>query len=284
MNKKVGSSWRKRFRLQPSIAIRQRSAIRPSRFFLAWDAVEDDPVIRQNLKMRSALMIEIEKAIRQQQLTQAEAAGILGVSQPRVSALLKGKINDFRLDTLVNFAHKMGLQVLIQVGHGNDFPRGGEVNRIMRRAPTATTSTNKEKAMTQPSPTYTDEPFVFVCYAHADADLVHAEIGWLQEQGLKFWYDEPSRGEIRPEDIANAIEGAVKVLFYISKSSQESDNCRREITYSLDKGIEIVRVFLEEVELDGDLQTGLNLVQTLHPHRDTGYRQHLLKALGENRS
>ncbi len=284
MTKKVGSSRRKRFRLQPSIAIRQRSAIRPSRFFLAWDAIEDDPVIRQNLKLRSELMIEIEKAIRQQQLTQAEAAEILGVSQPRVSALLKGKINDFRLDALVNFAHKMGLQVLVQVSHGNNAPPGGDVNHIMRKASTGTTSTNKEKVMTQPAPAYTNEPFVFVCYAHADADLVYAEIGWLQEQGLKFWYDEPSRGEIRPEDIANAIEGAQKVLFYISKSSRESDNCRREISYSLDKGIEIVCVYLEEVELTGDLQTGLNLVQALHPHRDTSYRQHLLKALGQTPS
>lgn len=85
------------------------------RFSSVWEALEDDPVRVENLKLRSALMIEITEKIKSQALTQAQAAKILHITQPRVSALLKGKINEFRLDSLVNMAHRLGLHVSIQV-------------------------------------------------------------------------------------------------------------------------------------------------------------------------
>ena len=81
--------------------------------------------------------------------------------------------------------------------------------------------------------------------------------------------------------VADALEGAGKVLFYISRAALDSDNCRREIHFALDKGFEIVPVYLADVELPGDLQIGLNLVQALHRHRDASYRQHLLGALDQ---
>ena len=85
------------------------------RFASVWDALEDDPVRAENLKLRSALMIEISERIKDQKLTQAQAAEVLHISQPRVSALLKGKINDFRLDSLVDIAHRLGMLVSINV-------------------------------------------------------------------------------------------------------------------------------------------------------------------------
>ena len=84
-------------------------------FASVWDAIEDDPVRVENLKLRSALMIEIAEQITQQELTQMQAAEILRITQPRVSALLKGKINDFRLDSLVDMAHRLGMHVSINV-------------------------------------------------------------------------------------------------------------------------------------------------------------------------
>ncbi len=84
-------------------------------FASVWDALEDDPVRVENLKLRSALMIEIAEQITQQELTQMQAAEILRITQPRVSALLKGKINDFRLDSLVDMAHRLGMHVSINV-------------------------------------------------------------------------------------------------------------------------------------------------------------------------
>ena len=84
-------------------------------FTSVWDALEDDPVRQENLKLRSALMMEIAERIQNQGLTQTQAAEVLHITQPRVSALLKGKINDFRLDSLVDMAHRLGMHVSINV-------------------------------------------------------------------------------------------------------------------------------------------------------------------------
>ena len=84
-------------------------------FTSVWDALEDDPVRQENLKLRSALMMEIAERIKDQGLTQTQAAELLHITQPRVSALLKGKINDFRLDGLVDMAHRLGMHVSINV-------------------------------------------------------------------------------------------------------------------------------------------------------------------------
>ena len=73
-----------------------------NQFTSVWDAIEDDPVRQGNLKLRSTLIMEITERIKAQELTQVQAAKVLHITQPRVSALLKGKINDFRLDSLVD--------------------------------------------------------------------------------------------------------------------------------------------------------------------------------------
>ncbi len=80
-----------------------------------WDALEDDPVRVENLKLRSALLIKITETLKNKDFTQQQAARILHITQPRVSALLKGKINDFRLDSLVDIAHRLGLHVSLNV-------------------------------------------------------------------------------------------------------------------------------------------------------------------------
>lgn len=86
-----------------------------NRFDNVWDALEDDPVRVENLKLRSILMIKIAEQIELRQLRQKQAAEALQISQPRVSALLGGKINDFRLDSLVDMAHRLGLHVNLDV-------------------------------------------------------------------------------------------------------------------------------------------------------------------------
>jgi predicted XRE-type DNA-binding protein len=87
----------------------------PKQFKSVWDALEDDPIRVQNLKLRSATMIEITEKIAAMGLTQTEAAKLLTISQPRVSALLQGKISKFRLDSLVDMAHRLGLNVSIRI-------------------------------------------------------------------------------------------------------------------------------------------------------------------------
>lgn len=84
-------------------------------FKSVWDALEDDPVRAQNLKLRSALMIEIREKVNELEITQTQTAKVLCISQPRVSALLQGKIEDFRLDSLVDMAHRLDLNVSIRL-------------------------------------------------------------------------------------------------------------------------------------------------------------------------
>jgi predicted XRE-type DNA-binding protein len=55
----------------------------------------------QNLKIRSDLMIELTKLIEAKGLTQAAAAKLLGVTQPRISDLVRGKIDRFSVDSLI---------------------------------------------------------------------------------------------------------------------------------------------------------------------------------------
>ncbi|HVI55250.1 MAG TPA: helix-turn-helix transcriptional regulator [Luteibacter sp.] len=62
-------------------------------------------------KMRSELMIAIEKMIDDKHLSQTEAAQVLKVSQSRVSDLRRGKVEKFSLDMLVTFAARMGNKV-----------------------------------------------------------------------------------------------------------------------------------------------------------------------------
>lgn len=68
-----------------------------------------------NLALRSDLMIRVEKLVRDSGMTQQEAAKTLGVTQPRLNVLLKGKIADFSLDALVNMLARAGMQVKMTV-------------------------------------------------------------------------------------------------------------------------------------------------------------------------
>ena len=84
-------------------------------FASVWDAIEDTPAAAENLRLRSALMIALKEQIERRGWTQADAARRLGVTQPRVSDLMRGKIDRFGLDTLVNMAVAAGLHVEMRI-------------------------------------------------------------------------------------------------------------------------------------------------------------------------
>ncbi len=67
----------------------------------------------ENLLMRAELMSQIRRASKG--LTQAVAARKFGVTQPRINDLLRGRIEKFSLDALVNMLGKAGLRVEVQV-------------------------------------------------------------------------------------------------------------------------------------------------------------------------
>ena len=69
----------------------------------------------EHLRIRSALMATLRQVIEAKRLTQAQAAALLGVTQPRISDLVRGKIDLFSIDTLVDMLSRAGLQVEIRV-------------------------------------------------------------------------------------------------------------------------------------------------------------------------
>ena len=85
------------------------------RFARVWDAIESDPGQAENMKLRSQLMMALRDHIAQEGLSQAAAAKLFGVTQPRVSDLVRGKIDLFSLDTLVNMLAAAGLHIELQV-------------------------------------------------------------------------------------------------------------------------------------------------------------------------
>lgn len=80
-----------------------------------WDAIEDTPAEVESMKLRSELMMALKNHITRTKLSQAQAAKLFGVTQPRVSDLVRGKINLFGLDALVNMAAAAGLHVEMRV-------------------------------------------------------------------------------------------------------------------------------------------------------------------------
>jgi predicted XRE-type DNA-binding protein len=83
-------------------------------FANVWDAIEA-PHATENMKLRSALMMALTAHINQAGLSQSQAAKVFGVTQPRVSDLMRGKINLFGIDALVNMAAAAGLQVELRI-------------------------------------------------------------------------------------------------------------------------------------------------------------------------
>jgi len=69
----------------------------------------------ENLKLRAELMMRIDSFYRESGMTQAGAAKVLGLTQPRLNALLKGRLGQFSLDALVNIASRAGLNVRLVV-------------------------------------------------------------------------------------------------------------------------------------------------------------------------
>ena len=69
----------------------------------------------EHLRIRSTLMIEVRKLIEERKLTQAAAAKLFGVTQPRISNLVRGRIDLFSIDTLVGMLARAGIHVDVVV-------------------------------------------------------------------------------------------------------------------------------------------------------------------------
>ena len=80
-----------------------------------FDDLGFDEAETANLKIRASLMRAIEKYISENKLTQETAARLMGVSQPRVSDLITGKIDKFTIDMLVNMLAKAHVSIALVI-------------------------------------------------------------------------------------------------------------------------------------------------------------------------
>jgi predicted XRE-type DNA-binding protein len=85
------------------------------------------PAEAENLRIRAKLMMALTVHIQRHKLTQIRAAKALGVSQPRISSLIRGKIGLFTIDTLVNMVTAAGLKVDIGITASRPAPKSKRV-------------------------------------------------------------------------------------------------------------------------------------------------------------
>ena len=80
-----------------------------------WEALCDTPAEAANMAARSDLLIALQRTITGWGVTHEVAAKRLGITRPRISDLVGGKIAKFSLDALVNLASQAGLSVELRI-------------------------------------------------------------------------------------------------------------------------------------------------------------------------
>ena len=85
------------------------------KFESVFDAIAGSPEEALNMKLRASLIREIRAKVTDAGWTQTETAHQLGITQPRVSDLLRGKLSKFSLDALVNMLARLGSDVKLRV-------------------------------------------------------------------------------------------------------------------------------------------------------------------------
>lgn len=83
------------------------------------------PQAAENLKIRSQLMIAIRRIVEESGLKQTEAAELFGTTQPRVSDVVRGKIDEFTIDSLVNMLSRAGVRLELRLEQTGPAPIEG---------------------------------------------------------------------------------------------------------------------------------------------------------------
>jgi predicted XRE-type DNA-binding protein len=89
--------------------------MKQERFDSVWDAIEPTGADAASMKARAEMMIAIRETVGTWGVTQAVAAKRLGLTQPRMNDLIRGRINKFSLDALMNLAARAGLGVRVEI-------------------------------------------------------------------------------------------------------------------------------------------------------------------------
>lgn len=77
----------------------------------------------ESLRLRAQLMAELKRLIQTRKLTQTSAAKLFGVTQPRISDLIRGKIDLFSIETLVDMLTRAGIRIQLRLAPARRSPR-----------------------------------------------------------------------------------------------------------------------------------------------------------------
>ena len=124
------------------------------------------------------------------------------------------------------------------------------------------------------------EPYIFVSYAHRDSERVFEVLGELQSRGYRFWYDDGiAPGSEWPEDIAQHLDGSAMVIAFVTPNSMKSQNCRREINFSLSREKPFLSVLLEETDMPLGMQMQLSAQQSILRYNYDSWESFIAKIL-----
>lgn len=86
-----------------------------ARYASVWDAIERTPSDAAHMKLRAELLLHLQQSLARRDGTQAQKAQAIGISQPRLNDLLRGRIDRFSLDALVDLIQAQGGEVEIRI-------------------------------------------------------------------------------------------------------------------------------------------------------------------------
>jgi TolB-like protein len=137
----------------------------------------------------------------------------------------------------------------------------------------------------KPFPAYRgDEPFIFVSYAHDDAESIYPDLRSLHEAGFNVYYDEGiSPGSRWTTELAEAIERASLFVAFLSPSSVGSENCTNEVEFAVSRKRPILVVHVAETPLPSGLELSLGGRQALKKYEldPEAYYSRLTDAVGK---
>lgn len=124
------------------------------------------------------------------------------------------------------------------------------------------------------------EPYIFVSYAHRDSERVFEVLEELQERGYRLWYDDGiAPGSEWPEDIAQHLDGSAMVIAFVTPNSMKSQNCRREINFSLSREKPFLSVLLEKTDMPLGMQMQLSAQQSILRYNYDSWESFIAKIL-----
>lgn len=108
------------------------------------------------------------------------------------------------------------------------------------------------------------EPFIFISYAHKDAEVVLPVIRRLQNDGCRVWYDEGiAPGSQWDVYISEHLAGSSGVLCFLSQAYLRSQNCRDELALARANGKPMNVIYIDDVQLTPGLKMRYGRIQAL---------------------